>query len=144
MDTTSKGIGRMAQSVGAAVACLWMVGCASFEKSGLPGSASSLARNQMMMVRQEPPSFGYYRLGSLTQIYPDLGVFMEKRGVPDFLAEADSGHKDYFILYYLKKRQAFACRTHAGRRNAIEFAGPYPVTKREYETLHGFRSKKPD
>lgn len=142
MDETNRMIGRVVKRVGLGVACVLMIGCAHFEESGLPGSASSMARNQMMVVREEPPSFGYYRLTSLARIHSDLAFFVEKRGTPDFLAETESENQDYYILYYLKKRQAFACRTHAGRRRTIEFAGPYPITKREFETLDEFRNQK--
>ncbi len=121
-------------------ACWLLGGCADFDESGLPGSASSMARNQMMLVRQEPPTFGYERLNSLMRIYPDLGFFINKRGAPDFLAETDAASQDYFILYYLKSRQAFACRTRAGRSEGIEFAGPYPITDKEYRVLDGFRT----
>jgi hypothetical protein len=141
MAETNYWIGRMVKGCGLAVTCVLMIGCARFEESGFPGSASSMARNQMMVVRQEPATFGYYRLTSLARIYPDLEFFVGKRGVPDFLAETDSENQDYFILYYLKKREAFACRTHLGRQHSIEFAGPYPITKREFETLDGFRKK---
>lgn len=129
----------MARGLGAAAACALLAGCASFEESGLPGSASSMANNQMMMVRQEPPTFGYYRLTSLERIYPDLAFFVKKKGMPDFLAETTNHRRNYFILYYLKQRQAFACRTRPGQRHSIEFAGPYPVTDKEYRTLDGFR-----
>lgn len=134
--------GRMAGWLGSAALCLWLAGCAEFEESGLPGSASSMARNQMMLVRREPASFGFYRLTSLTRVYPDLGVFVQKRGMPDFLAETDNGDHDYFILYYLKTRHAYACRTRPGHQGGLEFAGPYPVTEREYRTLDGFRKQK--
>lgn len=139
MDGTNNLIDRMVKGAGLAVTCILMIGCASFEESGLPGSASSMARNQMMVVRREPVTFGYYRLTSLTRIYPDLAFFVEKRGVPDFLAETESENQDYFILYYLKKRQAFVCRTDLGQRHAVKFSGPHPITKREFETLDGFR-----
>lgn len=116
-------------------------GCAEFEESGLPGSASSMARNQMMWVRKDPPTFGYYRLTSLSSLYPDLGVFLQRKGTPDFLAETANRGRNYFILYYLDRRQAFACRDRPGQRRAIEFAGPYPVTDKEYKTLDGFRQR---
>ena len=141
MDGTNRLVGRMVKGLCLAMTCVLMIGCAHFEESGLPGSASSMARNQMMVVRQEPATFGYYRLTSLVRIYPDLEFFVEKRGVPDFLAETESENQDYFFLYYLKKREVFACRTHLGRRQTIEFAGPYPITKREFEALDGFRKK---
>ncbi len=134
--------GRMAGRVGMAAACFLSLGCAGFEESGLPGSASSMARNQMMLIRREPPTFGYYRLTSLARTYPDLAFFLEKRGSPDFLAETGSDGRNYFILYYLKKRQAFACRTSSGRRRTVEFAGPYPITEWEYRTLDEFRNGK--
>lgn len=135
--------GNMAKGVGMAVACAMVAACAEFEESGLPGSASSMAHNQMMLVRSEPPTFGYYRLASLTRIYPDFAFFVAKRGTPDFLAETESDDQDYYILYYLRKREAFACRTSPGQRRTIEFAGPYPVTEGEYRTLDGFRKGLP-
>ena len=116
-----------------------LAGCADFEESGLPGSAASMARNQMMLVRKEPPSFGYYRLTSQTQIYPDLAIFVQSKGTPDFLAETRDQHRSYFILYYLGKREAFACRTQPERPQAIEFSGPYPITKKEFKILDDLR-----
>lgn len=139
MDNLRRTWSRM---IALGAACVLSGGCADFEESGLPGSASSMARNQMMLVRREPASFGHYRLTSLMRVYPDLAVFVEKRGLPDFLAETGNHGQDYFILYYLKSRQAYACRTRPGQRRAIEFAGPYPVTEREYKTLDGFRSEE--
>ena len=135
-------LGRMGKGAGLTAGCMLLGSCARFEESGLPGSAASMARNQMMLVRKEPPTFGYYRLTSQTRIYPDLEFFIQKRGVPDFLAETNNGDRNYFILYYLKSRQAFACRTRPGQRRAIEFAGPYPITDKEYRTLEGFRDKE--
>jgi hypothetical protein len=119
-----------------------LAACAQFEESGLPGSASSMAQDQMMLVRREPSTFGYYRLTSLTRIYPDLAFFVDQRGIPDFLAETGSRDQDYYILYYLKKREAYVCRTRPGRNRIIEFAGPYPVTESEYRTLDAFRNKE--
>ena len=100
-----------------------------------------MARNQMMLVRKEPPTFGYYRLTSLARIYPDLAFFVKSAALPDFLAETGNHSRNYFILYYLKARQAFACRSRPANAEAIEFAGPYPVTEKEYRTLDGFRTK---
>ena len=105
------------------------------------------ANDQMMLVRAEPPSFGFNRLASQSQTYPDLAVFVSQRGLPDFLAETDTHDSRYLILYYLKKRHAFACRTHQGNNRAVEFAGPYPVTDKEFRLLDGFRrdpGKRPE
>lgn len=106
-----------------------------------PGGGAADASDQIMLVRQEPPSFGYQRLNARIAAYPDLGVFVAKRGVPDYLAETSNRDREYFILYYLKDRNAYACRTRPGNSGAIEFAGPYPITPREYKTLEGFRKK---
>ena len=138
MHVRSMPLVRIAGCLGAA-AMLLLGGCAEFEQSGLPGSASSMARDQMMLVRREPATFGYYRLTSLTRIYPDLALFVNQRGIPDFLAETGSDDRDYYILYYLKSREAYVCRTSHGRSRLVEFAGPYPVTEGEYQTLDGFR-----
>ncbi len=70
-------------------------------------------------------------------------MFVQQRGHPDFLAETGDHDRHYFILYYLKQRQAFACRTRAGHAGAVEFAGPYPITDGEYRLLDGFRRGKP-
>ncbi len=107
------------------------VSCSTFEDSGLPGSASSMARNQIMWVDRERESFGYYRLQSQRRAFPDLDVFLRQNGTPDFLAETSDDRRRYFILYYLGSRKAFACRTALGRDRLLEFSGPYPVSDRE-------------
>jgi hypothetical protein len=135
-------IGKWARCGGAA-AMLWLAnGCTTFEESGLPGSASSMARNQIMLVRAEPESFGHYRLASLMRIYPDLDLFVAKRGVPDFLAETNNSRQHYYILYYLDERKAFAARTRAPHPMRLEFAGPYPITDKERKTLDQMKGEQ--
>jgi hypothetical protein len=131
----------MAATLLAAWACL-CAACSTFEESGLPGSAASMARNQIMLVRSEPETLGHYRLISLMRIYPDLDLFVAKRGVPDFLAETTNAGQHYYIIYYLKNRQAFAARTRAPHRGRLEFAGPYPVTEREKRTLQQLQNSE--
>jgi hypothetical protein len=126
-----------------AVAALgWMgAACTPVGDSWVVGSMAAAANDQIMLVRAEPPSFGHERLASQIRRYPDLAFFVSQRGLPDFLAETGTGERHYFILYYLKDRQAFACRTRSRRGNAVQFAGPYPITDREFDLLDGFRSK---
>ena len=100
-----------------------------------------VARDQMMYVRVDPPTFGYQRLITLMDEFPDLGTFANQRGLPDFLAETGDRSQKYMILYYLPSRQAFACRTLSKRSNSVEFAGPYPVTDREFQTLDAIRQR---
>ena len=99
-----------------------------------------------MLVRADPPSFGFHRLQMHSANYPDLAAFVAQHGLPDFLAETGNQDRLYLILYYLKARHAFACRTRPGTNRAVEFAGPYPITNKEFRLLDGFRrdpSKKP-
>lgn len=112
----------------------------------MPGSMAAAARNQIMLVRKDPPSFGFQRLEQQSRVYPDLGFFVAKHGQPDFLAETGERNRRYFILYYLRDREAFACRTRPGGDHLVEFAGPYPITDREFRLLDDFRrdpSKRP-
>ena len=127
---------RFAVSLTAASA---LSSCSHIGGVWLPGSISTAANDQIMLVRQQPPSFGYLRLGTQSLVYPDLATFVKKQGVPDFLAETHNSARHYFILYYLSARQAFACRSRSGDRGAVEFAGPYPITHREFQLLDGFR-----
>ena len=126
---------RLLRILGVVVSGLLASSCAQVEESW----RSAVAKDQMMLVRSEPPSFGYQRLTTKSQTYPDLGVFVSQRGLPDFLAETGNQDRLYLILYYLKKRQAFACRTRSGNTRAVEFAGPYPITDKEFRLLDGFR-----
>jgi hypothetical protein len=129
----------MKQTIGAAVACAMFSSCGVVESPLIPGSSAAAAKDQIMLVRREPPSFGYRRLSTQATVHPDLRVFIGQRGLPDFLAETGNSERHYFILYYLKNRQAFACRTRAGDKQAVEFAGPYPITDREFKVLTTFR-----
>lgn len=127
---------RIAGTIAAAVMA---TSCAHVGDSWIFGSMASAAHDQIMLVRESPPSFGYQRLVSQGGIYQDLGYFIKLHGPPDFLAETGNRERHYFILYYLGKRQAYACRTRPGMKQAVEFAGPYPVTDREYRMLDAFR-----
>ncbi|MEO5714693.1 MAG: hypothetical protein ABIT37_14495 [Luteolibacter sp.] len=125
--------------LGSMAACLISVSCGVVEYPLIPGSQAALAKDQIMLVRKEPPSFGYQRLQTQAGSYPDLAVFVTKHGNPDFLAETGNWERRYFILYYLESRQAFACRTRSENHKAVEFAGPYPITPGEYKLLKGFQ-----
>lgn len=133
--------------LGLVAATLLTTGCTHVGESWIFGGMESAARDQIMLVRQDPPSFGFQRLTAQSHEYPDLGAFVAQRGLPNFLAETRSDDQHYFILYYLKDRKSFACRTSPGKGRAIEFAGPYPITAREYRLLDAFRrdpSHEPD
>lgn len=97
------------------------------------------ANDQIMLVRREPASFGFVRLTTQSRVYPDLANFTAKHGIPSFLAETHNRDLHYFILYYLDDRQAYACRSQSARSRVVEFAGPYPITDREFKLLDGFR-----
>lgn len=121
------------------LASLLLGSCVRFDPAWIPGSDASMAKDQIMLVRKDPPSFGFSRLTTQSQIYPDLLLFVQKQGIPDFLAETGDARRHYSILYYLKPRKAFACRTRPGHAGAVEFAGPYPITAGEFRLLDGFR-----
>jgi hypothetical protein len=93
------------------------------------------AKNHIMLVRREPPTFGLFRLSALARKYPNLAEFLKKPGYPDLLAETEKGKDRYLILYYLKSRKAFACRTGQYLSKQVEFSGPYPITNGELKTL---------
>jgi hypothetical protein len=103
------------------------------------GMAAAAANDQIMLVRSDPPSFGFQRMRAQARAFPDIGVFVAQRGVPDFLAETGDRRRHYLIFYYLRDREAYACRTRSGRGGGVEFAGPYPVTDREFKLLDDFR-----
>ncbi len=124
----------------ALVAGLSLVSCAPPMLSKfIGGSGDAAANDQIMLVRREPPSFGYRRLVRQERQYPDLDYFVSTNGLPDFLAETVNSERHYLILYYLEKRKAFACRSKSAHGHEVEFAGPYPVTEREFKVLDAFR-----
>lgn len=116
-----------------------MTGCEPLAARWRADGMWAAAKNQIMLVRKEPPSFGYQRLEMAVRNYPELGDFLAKRELPNFLAETGNHDRHYFILYYLNERHAFACRPRLGKKGALEFAGPYPVTDGEFRLLDGFR-----
>lgn len=125
-------------AAGAAVAGLLVASCAGVADSVFDGLGAT-PENQIMLVRKEPPSFGFQRLTIQSRVYPDLALFVNQKGLPDFLAETHNSDRHYFIIYYLAARQAFACRTRTPGSKSVEFAGPYPITDREYKVLDAFR-----
>ncbi len=134
MTNLKPWMGRLA-AMGVAV---FVASCSTFEESGLPGSASAMARDKMMLVREDPSTFGYYRLNSLIKSYPDISLFVEDYGAPDFMAETKHERFEYLIFYYLDKREAYVCKVRFKDRHT-RFAGPYPITDGEVEILNDFR-----
>ncbi|RYD20422.1 MAG: hypothetical protein EOP88_15115 [Verrucomicrobiaceae bacterium] len=121
-----------------AVAGMLVVSCGGVGNSVVEGLLPT-PENQIMLVRKDPPSFGFQRLTIQSRTYPDLAVFVNQKGLPDFLAETHNSDRHYFIIYYLADREAFACRTRTPGSKSVEFAGPYPITDREYKVLDTFR-----
>ncbi len=126
---------RLRQLLAILVAGVLTTACSQLGDSQM----AAAAKDQIMLVRDQPPSFGFQRLTAHFRAYPEMGAFVAKRGLPNFLAETGNRQSQYFILYYLKSRQAFACRTGNGSLAQLEFAGPYPITDREFRLLDGFR-----
>ncbi len=119
---------------------MWLGACAPVGSDWLMESISSaVAKNQIMLVETEPSSFGYLRLKTHCETFPELALFVTRHGVPDFLAETGTSDHRYLILYYLKVRHAFACHSRPGNSREVEFAGPYPITEREFHLLDGFK-----
>lgn len=102
---------------------------------------TSAANDHIMLVRATPPTFGFQRLAAFSSLYPDLAIFLDQQGYPEFLAETNKGENRYFILYYLETRKAFACRSGGGKSRQVEFSGPYPITDKEAKTLRDLRNK---
>lgn len=125
----------------AALVVLTLPACTPMADSMLTRVEARVAHDQMMFVRSDPPTFGYQRLITGMRDHPDLATFVNQRGLPDFLAETGDRSQRYKILYYLSKRQAFACRTVSSRSSAVEFAGPYPITDGEFKTLDEIRQR---
>ncbi len=102
---------------------------------------SGTANDHIMLVRRDPPTFGFKRLASHAIALPDLGVFLRQSGEPDFLAETNKSGNRYLILYYTKSHKAYACRTGGDGSRQVEFSGPYPITAGEARTLQGLRDR---
>jgi hypothetical protein len=139
MVTSNFHIVRTLRFLGVAATGAMAISCARMNNALLEGGMSAAANDQIMLVRKQPASFGYQRLDMQSRVFPDLGFFVTKNGLPDFMAETHNRERHYFILYYLEDRQAFACRSRTGQGRAVEFAGPYPITKGEYRLLSDFR-----
>jgi len=125
----------------AVLASLACSSCATYSNAWMAGRTAAAAENRVMLICRQPPSFGQHRLDYQSALYPDLSLFLQKFGSPDFLAEMTNDDQHYLILYYLPKRQAYACRTKGSFGHEVEFAGPYPITKHELELLDGFRQQ---
>ena len=109
--------------------------CAPTGSAGYLRRTNSEANDHIMLVRENPATFGFRRLDALAGYYPDLRFFIQRDGLPEFLAEIDKEENRYLILYYPASRQAFACRSGSGNSHQVEFSGPHPITDNELKTL---------
>lgn len=113
--------------------------CRPVGNAWMAGWTEAEANDRIMLVRKAPRTLGYQRLVSQSGVYPDLGLFLEDHGMPDFLAESTASNRHFLILYYLKDWSAFACRAKSPASRVIEFSGPYGITEREVRVLEGLK-----
>ncbi|MCW1922152.1 hypothetical protein OKA05_06285 [Luteolibacter arcticus] len=125
----------------AALAALALSSCVPVSQGWNAGWTERAAQDRIMLVRNTPETLGHRRLVYQSAAHPDLGTFLESRGMPDFIAETSSDDRQYLILYYLETRRAFACRTRRSNGSTIDFAGPYQMTERETKTLRDLKSE---
>jgi hypothetical protein len=114
---------------------LGMGSCGPVANTGYLYQTAAAAHDHIMLVKESPPTFGFQRLQALSQHYPDLMEFIEQKGQPRYYAETTNAGNRYFILYYPKRLEAFACRSESVSSRKIEFSGPYPITRNELDTL---------
>ena len=124
------------------LAAALLLGCATGKRDFLD-STDAAAKGRIMYVREKPPTFGHFRFQALAARYPDLGTFASRKRVPQFLAETTKGDSYYLILYYLDKREAYACRCGSKDSTEVEFSGPYPITDGEAKTLNNLKAGRP-
>ena len=98
------------------------------------------AQDRIMLVRTHPETLGHKRIVYQASAHPDFAKFLRTSGEPDFIAETSSESRQYMILYYLDSKNAFASRSWRGSQQQVEFAGPYPMTKKEIELLQKLKS----
>lgn len=102
---------------------------------------SNFANDQIMLVRRDPPTFGFQRLAAHITAYSRLGAFIAQMGDPDFLAEINKNGDCYLILYYTRFSKAYACRIAGDDSRQVEFSGPYSITEGEVRTLQDLRNR---
>jgi len=117
------------------LACLLLPSCATVGSAWMIGWSERAANDQIMLVSRQPATLGLHRLEYQSSVYPDLAKFLARHKWPDFLAETTSDRRHYLVLYYLARREAFAARTRRPDDRSMEFAGPYPITQREFDLL---------
>lgn len=114
--------------------------CGPVANTGYLYQTAAAAHDHIMLVNENPRSFGFQRLHALSLHYPDLMEFIQREGQPRYYAETTNAGSRYLILYYPKRSQAFACRSESRSSRHVEFAGPYPITKNEMDTLADLES----
>lgn len=112
-----------------------LAACGPVGRGWEAGWTERAAQDRIMLVRNAPETLGHRRLVYQSTAHPNLDVFLKEKGLPDFIAETSSDDRQYLILYYLKSKNAFACRTRRGTGTEIDFAGPYSMTDRETKVL---------
>ena len=120
---------------------LFCGGCLPGTNSSYLQRTSESANDQIMLVRRDPPTFGFQRLAAHITAYSRLGVFIAQTSDPDFLAEINENGDRYLILYYTRSSKAYACRIGGDDSRQVEFSGPYSITKGEARTLQDLRNR---
>ena len=109
-------------------------GCTLLGGPSLPGTGDSAARDRILHVTEDPPSFGFKRLTQHAAASAALKEFLEARGHPDFIIEDTGLVSRKLVLYYVKPDQAYLLSIKKGlTAQKFDVSGPEPIGKRTRE-----------
>lgn len=121
--------------------CCGLCQCSSQFAAWHVGRTNEAAENRILLIQPHPPSMGYQRLLSQRQLHPEFAEWLDKMGMPEFMAEKTKDDFHYLVLYYASQRRAYCCRTaNHYTSQPFEISGPWNISAHELRILQQFRN----
>jgi hypothetical protein len=119
--------------------CLMTVSCAPYQSAAYLGW-SRLDAEGLQPVQEKPPTIGWKRLKAHANVNDAVKLFLQSKGMPDFLVEKTGLLGDTSLcLFYDRKNEAWMLEYHTVHTTRIKVLGPAPIGEKDRRLFQALR-----
>lgn len=119
--------------------CVTAVSCQTYQSAAYLGLTQSRSQGLQPVV-EKPPSTGWKRLKAHAAMNDHVKIFLQSKGMPDFLVEENSLMGDASLcLFYERKNQAWMLQYSTINPLRVKVLGPAPIGEKDRRLFQALR-----
>ena len=119
--------------------CVMAVSCNTYKSAAYLGWTHAESQG-LQPVQEKPPSTGWKRLKAHAELNDGVKIFLQTKGMPDFLVEKNGLLGDTSLcLFYAAKNQAWMLEYNTINPLRMKTLGPAPIGEKDRRLFQALR-----